>query len=437
MALLSTILNIIYFIVVLGVLVFVHELGHFMAARSIGLPVITFSIGMGPALKKWKWKRFGDTEFRISAVPFGGYCMVSGEEEDTEEDNTYYSKTPWQRIWYCSAGVLMNFALAIVVFIFSFAVFGIETGINETNQMGISIPGFPADKAGIETFDRILSIDGEYILSHNQMANIVNAHPDEELNFLVATPIEKSIEIDLASSDMVSINGSESQLIRDIDFSDVSLGCTMRYGDTLVALEDLTAVNDTTPPLDDEDATDWNSVQCMVESGGVLEFDHVLEPREITITPVQDENSGTEKGLIGISPLSIWTPVNFFDSIKLGFQSIWNIFVAIWAFFLGLFKGKTAGIGGPVAIFSILSESSKFGIAKILTFMGYLSVMLGFVNLIPFPGLDGGHIMFNLFEGVSGKKIKRTVLNAINFVGFIILMGLMVLIIIRDIMNIF
>ena len=434
---LSTVLNIIYALLVLSVLVFVHELGHFMAARSIKLPVITFSIGMGPALKKWRWKRFGDTEFRISAIPFGGYCMVSGEEEETEEKGSFFSKTPWQRIWYASAGVLMNFALAVLIYIIIFAGWGLPVGIDNTNQVSLVLLDKPAMEAGIQPKDRLLVIDGEYINSYTELAETVNASPGKEIEVLVGTPVKESVEINIHGDVSVIVNLEEEMLLREIDFENITSAYTLKFGGTLVAIENLKTINGESLPLTDGNEINWIEVGNIIsaERGAILlSFSESIDTREIKITP---EGNADGKGIIGVIPWTDYEPVGFLKAIGLAFYSLWKMLGLILVFFGGLFKGQAGDVAGPVGIVRIAGQMSRLGFASILSFTAMLSINLGFINLIPFPGLDGGHIVFNLFEGITRKKIKRNVLNTINYIGFMLLMGLMVLVIVRDILNFF
>jgi len=468
---LSTVLNIIYALLILSVLVFVHELGHFMAARSIKLPVITFSIGMGPALKKWRWKRFGDTEFRISAIPFGGYCMVSGEEEETEEKGSFFSKTPWQRIWYASAGVLMNFALAVLIYIIIFAGWGLPVGIDNTNQVSLVLLDKPAMEAGIQPKDRLLIIDGEYINSYTELAEIVNANPGKEIEFLVGTPVRESVEISIHRDIEVAMNLDEKVLLKDINFESITFADTLLFGlgentrtfklndedkpgslvklqdlteiensdyeGTLVAIENLKTINGEPVPLTDGNEINWIEVGNIIsaERGAILlSFSESIDTREIKITP---DGNADGKGIIGVIPWTDYEPVGFLKAIGLAFYSLWKMLGLILVFFGGLFKGQAGDVAGPVGIVRIAGQMSRLGFASILSFTAMLSINLGFINLIPFPGLDGGHIVFNLFEGITRKKIKRNVLNTINYIGFMLLMGLMVLVIVRDVLNFF
>ncbi|MEZ4812106.1 MAG: RIP metalloprotease RseP [Caldisericia bacterium] len=447
MEIILTILNIIYAILILGVLVLVHELGHFIAARSIGLPVITFSVGMGPAVKKWKWARFGDTEFRLSAIPFGGYCMVSGEEEDVTEGDTFWGKTPWQRIWYTSAGVLFNFILAIIVFIGVFATVGPSYPVNETNQIKFAYPQMPADKAGIKDADRILMVGGNYIFSYEQMATTVNANAGEELDFLVGSRITEKTEVRVSADDIVTINLDNEMMISELELGeDTTRAFIVEIDGKIYPLEKLVSVNgEKIPRLDDDlKSIDWEKVDSIFADSDELNlvFSESIETRDVKITPkesIQQKADGTEQtvGIVGVNPWSVRVRVGILDALKLAFVGFWNLMLALWSFIVGLFKGRTDGVGGPVAIFKMTSTMVRYGLADVLEFAAILSVNLGFINLLPFPGLDGGHILTGLFEGITGVKIKRNVLNVVNYIGFLLLMGLMVLIVIRDVLNLF
>jgi regulator of sigma E protease len=434
----EVILTIIYVLLILSVLVFVHELGHFMAARSIKLPVITFSIGMGPALKKWRWKRFGDTEFRISAIPFGGYCMVAGEEETTDSEGSFYSKTPWQRIWYASAGVLMNFALAIIILISVFAVVGPSHAVLDTNQIKFPFSKNPAKIAGIQARERILVVDGEYIDGYLEMAGIVNENPNVELEFLIGTAKEEPFEVSIHQNISVLVNLEEEKLLSEIDFENYTPALTIKFGSTLVAVEKLEKIDDESLPLTEENEINWIEVGNIIsaDKGSILlSFSETIDTRTLQITPKEMEDKNFEngvKGVIGVAPWTVRKSVSFFDAIWLGLKNVWQLLVLLWSFLVGLFKGKAGDVGGPKVIYDMTKTMVQFGLADVLEFMAMFSVNLGFINLVPFPGLDGGHIVANLFEGITKKKINRNVLNTVNYIGFLLLMGLMLFIVVRD-----
>ncbi|HOO97696.1 MAG TPA: RIP metalloprotease RseP [Caldisericia bacterium] len=452
----STFLIVLYALIILDILVIVHEFGHLFAARSIGTPVIAYAIGMGPTIARWKWRYFGETEFRLAVFPIGGYCLVSGEEEESGDPNSLYNKTPWQRIWYSAAGVVLNFVLAIIVFFSVFAIWGTDVAIMETNQVSFVELDKPAEEAGIGPRDRILSIDGQYIYSYEDIANNVNGKINEDINVTVGVPKDE-ITLVIGKDDVVKLNLSDEIVFGDIDLElDTQMAGVLEFNGTIVALESLERIGDEDVPTRiqtietterDFEFTrlDWDRIEEIIDqSNGDIElvFAESLEVKDLTITTTvgtRELADGTEEeyGKIGVMPWFEPVRMNLWESLVGAFKSFWNIIAAFWAFFVGLFAGKTDGLGGPVAIGRMVGQATYFGVGKIISFAGTLSVSLGFINLVPFPGLDGGHIVFNFVEGITGKKLNRNVLNAINFVGFIILILLIILIFGRDLLNVF
>ncbi|WP_027338730.1 RIP metalloprotease RseP [Halonatronum saccharophilum] len=190
--------TIISFIVVLGILVFFHELGHFMIAKKVGVQVEEFAIGMGPKLI---WKRYGETLYSIRAFPLGGFCAMTGEmpidneEADSEDIKAYkealdkqkclFQKSVWERFWVIIMGPLMNFFLAALLFSLIFIIFGVPTSTSPTSLLGQVMPEGPAYRAGLRDGDKVLAINGESVENWDQLSAIIGENVGEELEFKV------------------------------------------------------------------------------------------------------------------------------------------------------------------------------------------------------------------------------------------------------------
>ncbi len=348
------------FIFLLGVLVFVHEFGHFLAAKSVGMKVEKFYLGFnlfGLGIKK----QIGETEYGIGLFPLGGYVKVSGiidESMDATTENAdyeYQSKNFFQQIFFASAGVLMNLLLAIVIF--TIITFKLGIGIaDERPLVGSVIPDYPADSLGLKVGDQILAINDEAITTWDDMTRIVHQRPRE----------------------MIKVN--------------------------------------------------W-------QRDNVMHNDSVL-----TIAskmPVDGEIQ--ELGMIGIGPEVIVHPATFRESLAEGFSrtGYWLqiTFSSVKMILTG--KAEFKEIGGPVMIAKMAGESARAGFIALFNFMAIISVNLALLNILPIPGLDGGHIIVSVIEAVIRRKLSNKVKLGILQAGMLFLLTLFVLVMFNDISRLF
>lgn len=330
-------LGIISFIFVFSLIVFFHELGHFLMGKLNDVHVKRFALGMGPKIVGYQG---GETEYSIRAFPIGGFCDFEGESEPSEDPRSLMSKGPWQRFAIFFAGPFMNFVLAIVLLTIVMFTLGAPT-----NAVGFMDENMPAYQAGLMENDTIISIDG------------------------VETPT-------------------------------------------------------------------WNDVVENINSSGgsTQSFEIVRDGQEVfvKITPAFQEEQG--RYMIGIGP-AYKKSLTF--SIKAGFQETVNMTTSIFKFLGSLFKGETTegSVVGPVGMVGIVSDAADMGFLNLLYIAAYISINLGIVNLLPFPALDGGRIVFVIIELIKGSPLNTEKENSFHVAGFLILMGLMVFMLFRDFMN--
>ena len=382
------------FIILLGVLVTIHEFGHFIAARSVGIRVERFSVGIPPRLisltsidggflfriyffkivnGKIKWTsilskkikrrdRIGsETEYVIALLPLGGYVKMAGmidESLDTTinyKDDEFQSKNLLEKIWVLSAGVLMNTLLAILVF----SLLGYYNGSPKTKEEPVVFTlqeNMPAEKAGIIRGDRILSINSEGVKSWEDMTKIIHSNPNRQLSFKIERGMEV-IDLDITSS------------------------------------------------------------QYVVPSKGNVD----------TI------------GIIGIAPEVYYEDISFSNALLNGLtQTISSFALIIYSLqMLGSGVASISDLGGPIMIAQLAGQTAEAGITPFLTFMALLSVNLAFLNILPIPGLDGGHILIHLIEGLLRRPLKIKTRVFIQQIGFALLLMLMVTVIMQDITRLF
>ena len=386
--------TLISFIILLGILVTIHELGHFLAARSVGVYVEKFSIGMPPRIftitsknKGWLfrlffYKRVGDsfkwapifetffnkrnrigtnTEYVIALLPLGGYVKMAGMLDENMDatiygkDDEFMSKPLWAKIWILSAGVLMNILLAI----FIFSSIGYFQGIPEYSKDPVVFQlqeNMPAEQAGILPGDRITKIGNAYISTWEDMTNVIHAKPLENLE----------ITID---------RGGQSK-----NFS--------------------------------------------------LKTSFTLIPQNGVIDTI---------GIIGISPEFYYKNIDLTASILIGIDRTISSFDLIISSIGMLFSGSASvrDLGGPIMIAQLAGQTAEAGLIPYFTFMALLSVNLAFLNILPIPGLDGGHIFIHLIEGFIRKPLTIKTKMVIQQIGMAFLLMLMFTVIFSDITRLF
>lgn len=435
----QTVLNIIYMLLVLGVLVLVHELGHLYAARRIGVPVISFSIGMGPVLYRWKTKSFGETEFRLSLVPFGGYVIVSGEGEDADDPNSLYTKSPWKRMWFAASGVTMNFLLALLLFFVIAFAWGEPVAL--LNRIGGVTANEPAQQAGMQAGDWILYVNNEPCQDWSGVVEKISANPEKEISVVYGREQDQETVYVTYQSEVL-VFGKEKETLSSYKFpterpdNEVFIAIDGKY----FRLNSISAVNGNAVKDWEDALTNLNLTSSLKN----LTFDVSIETFDVKMTPyAKTEKIGEKEVTVGKLGIMVGQPkmkrIGFLDSIWIALQQFWYFIAALFAFFVRLFQGQIGGgdVAGPVKLVEYTGQAARMGWMSILSFTAMLSMNLGFINMVPFPGLDGARFFFSLFEGITGKKLSRKVENIVHGVGFFILIGIMILIFSSELIGLF
>ena len=349
----SVILNILLFVLILGVIVFIHEFGHFIFAKITGVYVYEFAIGMGPKLFGKKGK---ETEYTLRAIPIGGFCQLAGE--DLEDDDLkkvpkkrrLQSKTVGQRFLIMFFGAGNNFISAFIILFFIALIWGGSTMNPVITQV---TKDYPAAKAGIEAGDIVKEINGHKIKTSD----------DISLFLAIADPTEKS--------------------------------------------------------------------EFVVEKSNGKEKIYEFKAKKV-------KKDGETSYLYGIGMQQKKTK-GFVNAVKYTVKKTGSIFKQMGITVAYLFTGGISlnQLSGPVGIYSVVGESSKAGFQNILYLVAFLSINVGFINLLPLPAFDGGHILFLIIEKVKGSPVKPELEEKIHGIGMLLLLLLMVIITINDIIKLF
>jgi regulator of sigma E protease len=422
------------FLFVLGVLVFVHELGHFLAARRLGIRVLTFSLGFGPKLLKL---RRGDTEYCISAIPLGGYVKMAGENPDdprTGRPDEFLSRTKWERFQVLIMGPAMNIILAVVVMAIVLAQ-GAEVPVYQDQPpvVGAVTPGSPAERAGIQRGDRIMTVAGEPVETWDDLFIAIGTRADRDVPVtLLRGGQSRTIQVRPQPETRFEV-GNIGVLpdINPIVASVISGQAAERAG--LKAGDVVLAVNG-------ERMTTRTQLIDAISRNGGREIDLSIQrdgtPMNIRATPEQQG----DRGMLGVyvtEPTRRLDP-NAFEAIQMSVDRNIEFSGLIFRTLGGLFVGETSPrqLMGPVAIAQLSGESAEAGWVALFTLMASISLNLGLLNLLPIPVLDGGHILIMAVEGIARRDFSMAVKEKMLLAGFVLLMMLMVTVIYNDLTRI-
>lgn len=347
------ILNILLLVLILGVLIFIHELGHFLVAKKCNVHIYEFALGMGPVI----FQKTGKDKivYSLRAFPIGGYVQMAGEvgeDDDKVKKDRFMCNRPWyQRLLILIAGVTMNFILALVFLFFIALIWGTVTLKPVINKV---TPDTPVEKAGIVAGDTITEINGKKVKTWDK-----------------------------------------AQLL-----------LTMK------------SKNDT------------YEIKIKHEDGSYDTYD--IKPS------VTENEDGEEKRVFGIE-IKGEEQKGVLNAFKYAGTKFISIMESMAMVVGGLFTGKLSldALSGPVGMYSVVDQSAQAGLSSILYLMAFLSVNLGFINILPFPAFDGGRVLFLIIEKIKGSPVDSKVENIIHTIGFFLLLILMIVITFKDILRIF
>ncbi len=345
-------ISLIIFIFILGIIVLVHEFGHFICAKKSGVHIYEFSIGMGPLIYSHKGKKDGIL-YNIRAFPIGGYVSMAGEiyddieGNDIKKDELMCNKPWYKRVIILLAGIFNNFVLGIVILLILSIFFGSMTSTLTIDHVDNDSA---VEKAGIMANDKIVSIDDRKVDSWDVAIIYLNYKKNDGESYKITVLRDnKELSFDVVPSVIKTEDGNERK----------SFGLNMYY------------------------KKDRNALEVVTEA--FTKFGNIIKSMIVTLG--------------------------------------------------GLFTGKISlnNLSGPVGIYKVVDEAANSGLAKLLYIMAYLSINVGFINLLPFPAFDGGHVFYMVIELITRKKMNQKIEGIINTIGFILLMILMVIITIKDI----
>ena len=423
--------NILAFVFVLGVLIFVHELGHFIMARRIGVRVLTFSLGFGPKLLSI---RRGDTEYCISAIPLGGYVKMAGENPEdarTGADDEFLSKTKWQRFQVLVMGPVMNLVLALVVMaVVLYQGAKVPSFQEEPVVIGSFEPNSVAQAAGLQIGDRIVSVDGNTVANWEEFSMAILPKAKRSVSLIVernGQAMEKQVvpvavgKFELGETGLRPI--MRPQLVT-ISPGEPASEAKLMPGDVVVAVN---AERTPTRERIIEIIKGHENQPLMFE---ILRGGQTIE---VSVTPRKTEGMVRIGSQISPTELRDIQP-GFLEAIKMSAQQNWEWSTLIVRTLIGLFTRETSvkQLMGPVAIADLSGSAAEQGWVQLFSLMAMISLNLGLLNLMPIPVLDGGHIAILALEGLSRRDFSMKVKEKMLLAGFVLLLMLMVTVIYND-----
>jgi regulator of sigma E protease len=427
--------TILSFVFVLGVLIFVHELGHFLMARRIGVRVLTFSLGFGPKLLSF---RRGDTEYCVSAIPLGGYVKMAGEtaeDERTGAEDEFLSKPKWQRFQVLVMGPVMNLALAVILMSVVIHQGEIVPAYDsEPVVVGSIVENSVAGKAGILPGDRILAVGGADVPTweHFSMTLAPRAKRDVELTIdrggrtqIVKVVPDPVGEYEVGTIGVLPVARPEVLVVAPGGPAEEA---GLRASDVIVA-----AGPQPTPT--------YEQLLQMIRSseGQPLLLTVLRGSEEVTLTVTPRQMDGAARIGANINPFEFRTVrPGLLEAVKLSVERNWNGSVLILNTLGGLLTGNVSvkQLMGPVAIANASGAAASEGWVALLSLMALISLNLGLLNLMPIPVLDGGHILILALEGLSRRDFSIAVKEKMLLAGFAALVLLMVTVIYNDLTRI-
>lgn len=436
-------LTIITFVIVLGIMIVVHEFGHFMVAKRLGVKVEAFSLGMGPALLKKKW---GETEYRLSAFPIGGYVKMLGESPGETDDEippqdmgrSFYGQSPLKRIAITAAGPFLNLALATALAP-AIYMMGIEVPayLNAQPVVVGYAPDSPADRAGFEYGDKIISVDGKKPDTWQEVEEYFALNPNKRVEIKVERSgkvLDISMKLGESSRHGRGISGFtplETTVIGAFTEDSPAKKAGLKEGDRVVAIAG-------------KEAKTFSSMKRLIQEAAPGPFTITAlrgnERVRVKVRPkLVREADGEQRYLIGVSPRAPMEHIRYgpVRSFREGVGFLWNMAAANVVALGKLITGRisTKALGGPVEIGFLVGSARRAGFSYLVQVTSLISLLLGIINFFPIPALDGGHIMFASMELVSRRKLNRKVVDIMNTAGFALLMTLIVLVTIQDLMR--
>ena len=442
----------------LGIVVFVHELGHFLCARFSGIDVEAFSIGWGKPILK---KKIGNVEYRLGLFPLGGYCKMKGENEFekaySEFENTstsgsegasaekgnYFSVHPVRRILTCAGGPLFNILFAVLVLSVIWGIgFEVNTLGNRIVLVSDIFPGTvnPADEAGLKTGDFILEIKGKKTKTYNDIQEVIALNPGEELPVLaerdgkLLTLSVKPVMDKSSGAGKIGVYFWTDPLVEEVTAGSAAEIAGIKGGDRITKVNGI-------------DLPHTMALYKILETQPVvLNIEYFREGQTLTasLIPIYADGGTSDLGLSWVAVRYRTPRLSFPMALVKGASETWKTFAVSVKSLSLLFRGidLTQAVSGPIRITYMVGDAAAegfnqgfgAGLSSMAGFLSLISIALCIMNLLPLPILDGGMILLFVIEWFRGKPLHPRFISAFQTVGVVLIAGLMLFAVFGDVM---
>lgn len=424
-------------IAILGILVFVHELGHFTVAKLAGVKVLKFSLGFGPRLLSRQW---GETEYMICAIPLGGYVLMLGEsgaiegegETPSTEDmaRSFAAKSVGIRSLIIAAGPLTNLVLPFLVLPLAY-ILGVSAPayIDQPAIPGHIVAESLAASSGFQAGDRIVAINGSPVTTWESANNILLSHAGTALKIEVIRA-QQPLALSLADGGIDGLAAlgflpQQEAVIGSIAPGMPAEKAGLKVGDRIVK-------------IDEAPVSSWYDLKGLIRSGkGGEQSFTIRHPDGSLVSLSMRAQVKDDEYLIGISPRQQTIEKRYapLPAIRAGWNRAYELIDLTYLFMGKLFTGhvSTDNIGGPISVVQIAGQAAQTDLASIFLVLAFLSIQLGILNLLPVPILDGGHLLFNLIEFIIRRPLSLRMREIAQQIGLGLLLLLMILAFYNDI----
>lgn len=432
----NTGLAIVGFLVILGPLIFLHELGHFLVAKWMDIQVVRFSLGFPPKAFGVQW---GETEYCISWLPWGGYVKMGGDTpgEPITDPRSYLAKPVWKRVPVVLAGVVMNFLTAWGVFTFlAFTGAEIETNppIVRVRETSVSYA------AGLRTGDKVITFNGQNVEHFRALwGDAVDAYERNASQPFRLVVDRSGAKVEVSYKPLVK----PSERITDLGFEEYMPAVIGNVTQGFPAYEAGLQAGDKILSINGE-KVEWfadiaDTIHKSIDKPVELEIQRGAETKKVTLRPSAQVMDGQRMGMIGVQPIysiRFKTSRPLVESFDAGLYGATRIAGGTIDVIANLVKRKqdvTTTLGGPISIAVTAGQALKGGLERVLELVGQLSVGLAILNALPFTPLDGGHLVFLAAEAIRRKPLPMKVQIVIQNAGFLLVMALVAVIMYSDV----
>lgn len=440
-----TLITFLYFILGLGLLVFIHELGHFLVAKWSGIRVEQFSLGFGPKILGFT---YGETEYRLSILPLGGYVKMSGEEPEegaltpAYDPRSFACQPLYKRIATVLAGPAMNLLLALVILPLVFLMGRMEPVFLDKAPVVIGVKkNSPAQQIGMQKGDQILAIDQFSTPTWDEAMQRILVSPDTEITLKIlskSTGVEeiKKVKLATAKEGKVGFLGVEpfyftgnEAIVDTVSPNSPAEKSGIKPKDKILLIAG-------------ESVESWDdmSEKIAAAEGKPVPIEILRGTEKVSVALTPQYNEGHKKWIIGISKAipegsMVKRQYTFKQAIQKGLQEYSRLFMLTLEVLKKLFTFQLSykTLGGPIQIAEATANAAKSGMGDFFYFLSFMSLQLGILNLLPIPVLDGGHFLFMAYEGIRRKPLSVKKRIIAQQIGMALLFTLMIFVTINDI----